>query len=93
VIALPMFDLGVLQRKQGDIGLRESLGLCAHSIAMGSALGGVLIFIGSMIVIAGLLAVDRFPPAMSLSITFAILGSGFVCSLWKTRSHLKGEAR
>jgi tellurite resistance protein TerC len=49
------------------------------------ALAVVLIFIGSKIFIAPLLGMDKFPPAISLAITFGILASGVIYSLWKTR--------
>jgi tellurite resistance protein TerC len=50
------------------------------------ALSAVLIFIGAKIFLADFVFQDdKFPPAVSLSITFAILGTGVVYSLWKTR--------
>jgi tellurite resistance protein TerC len=49
------------------------------------ALAAVLIFIGSKIFLADLLGIDKFPPALSLAITFSILASGVLFSLWKTR--------
>ena len=51
----------------------------------GAALAVVLISIGSKIFIADLLGIVKFPPAVSLSITFAILAFGVVYSLWKMR--------
>ncbi len=51
------------------------------------ALSVVLIFIGSKIFIADLMGIDKIPPAVSLGVTFAILVSGVVYSLWKTRGH------
>jgi tellurite resistance protein TerC len=50
------------------------------------ALAIVLIFIGSKIFIAPLLGLDKFPPAISLAITFSILAGGVIYSLWKTRN-------
>ena len=50
------------------------------------ALSVLLIFIGSKIFIADLLGLEKFPAALSLGITFAILGAGVAYSLWKTRS-------
>ena len=50
-----------------------------------TALAVVLISIGSKIFIADLLGIVKFPPAVSLSITFAILAFGVVYSLWKMR--------
>ena len=48
------------------------------------ALAILLIFIGSKIFIADLMGWEKFPPAWSLGITFAILGAGVVVSLLKT---------
>ncbi len=48
------------------------------------ALSILLVFIGSKIFIADLMGWEKFPPAWSLGITFAILGAGVVFSLWKT---------
>ncbi len=50
------------------------------------ALAIVLIFIGSKIFAADLLGIDKIPPVVSLSVTFAILAVGVVWSLWKTRT-------
>ena len=59
------------------------------------ALALVLIFIGSKIFVADLLGWEKFPPALSLGATFAILAAGVVWSLVKTRapasSALAGE--
>ncbi|KQW50870.1 MULTISPECIES: TerC family protein [unclassified Ensifer] len=52
------------------------------------ALAVVLIFIGSKIFVADLLGLEKFPAALSLGITFAIIASGVIWSLVKTR----GEA-
>ena len=51
------------------------------------ALSVLLVFIGSKIFIADLAFPEtgKFPPALSLSITFVILAAGIVWSLWKTR--------
>ncbi|MBZ0261937.1 MAG: TerC family protein [Hyphomicrobiales bacterium] len=49
------------------------------------ALAIVLIFIGSKIFLVPLLGLEKFPPALSLGITFAILAGGVIYSLWKTR--------
>jgi len=46
----------------------------------------VLIFIGTKIFVADLLGLEKFPPAVALTITFGILGGGFIYSLLKTRS-------
>ncbi|NBX65511.1 MAG: TerC family protein [Proteobacteria bacterium] len=50
------------------------------------ALSAVLIFIGSKIFIVDfVLGEGKFPPALSLGITFGILGAGVAYSLWKTK--------
>lgn len=50
------------------------------------ALAAVLVFIGSKIFVTDfLLGGDKFPPALSLGITFAIIAGGVAFSLWKTR--------
>jgi len=50
------------------------------------ALALVLIFIGSKIFLADILGLEKFPPALSLSITFGLLIGGVVWSLRKTRT-------
>ena len=50
------------------------------------ALAVLLVFIGSKIFIADAFGLMKFPPAASLSITFAILAAGVGWSLWKTRT-------
>ncbi|HQS97234.1 MAG: hypothetical protein B7X90_17085 [Novosphingobium sp. 17-62-19] len=50
------------------------------------ALAAVLVFIGSKIFITDfVLGGAKFPPALSLGITFAIIAGGVAFSLWKTR--------
>jgi tellurite resistance protein TerC len=49
------------------------------------ALAGVLIFIGSKIVVADMLGIAKIPPVISLGATFALLGAGIAYSLWRTR--------
>ncbi|WP_245155718.1 TerC family protein [Paracoccus ravus] len=49
------------------------------------ALAVLLVFIGSKVFIADLMGLAKFPPAVSLGITFAILGAGVAYSLWRTR--------
>jgi tellurite resistance protein TerC len=49
------------------------------------ALAVVLIFIGTKIFAAPLLGLDKFPPALSLGVTFGILLAGVLYSLWKTK--------
>ncbi|MDE2403527.1 MAG: TerC family protein [Sphingomonadales bacterium] len=50
------------------------------------ALAGVLVFIGSKIFIADfVLDGGKFPPLLSLGVTFGMIGAGIGWSLWKTR--------
>ena len=49
------------------------------------ALAVLLVFIGSKIFVADLLGIGKIPPTVSLGITFAILATGIVWSLYKTR--------
>ena len=50
------------------------------------ALAAVLVFIGSKIFVADfLLDGDKFPPVLSLGVTFALIAGGVAYSLWKTR--------
>jgi len=51
------------------------------------ALAGVLIFIGSKIFIADLLGWEKFPPAVSLAVTFGLLAVGVAWSFVKTAKH------
>lgn len=55
------------------------------------ALAILLIFIGSKIFIAELLNLAKFPPLIALSITFLILATGIVYSMYKTRKTLQSE--
>jgi tellurite resistance protein TerC len=50
------------------------------------ALAVVLIFIGSKIFLADLLGLEKFPPALSLGVTYSILAVGVGYSLWRTRA-------
>ena len=50
------------------------------------ALAVLLIFIGSKIFVADMLGLAKFPPMLSLGITFAILATDIGWSLWKTRA-------
>ena len=52
------------------------------------ALAILLVFIGSKIFVADALGLAKIPPAVSLSITFAILSAGVGWSLWKTRRQI-----
>lgn len=49
------------------------------------ALAVLLVFIGSKIFVADALGLAKIPPAVSLSVTFAILAAGVGWSLWQTR--------
>lgn len=55
------------------------------------ALAMVLIFIGSKVFIADMLALEKFPPSISLGITFSLLAFGCFYSLYKARD--KGTHR
>jgi tellurite resistance protein TerC len=55
------------------------------------ALALVLVFIGSKIFVSDfLLGGDKFPPVMSLAVTFALILGGVFYSLWKTRGQEEG---
>lgn len=56
-----------------------------------TALSVLLIFIGSKIYIAHMLGLDKFPPEISLCITFLILAVGVIYSLYKTRKSTNEE--
>jgi tellurite resistance protein TerC len=50
------------------------------------ALAAVLVFIGAKIFVADFwLGGDKFPPIVSLGVTFALIAGGILYSLWKTR--------
>lgn len=51
------------------------------------ALALVLVFIGTKIFLVGF--IGKFPPSISLSVTFGLIAGGVIVSMWKTR----GEAR
>ena len=72
------------------LGLRAlyfALAAIIHRFAyLKQALAVLLIFIGSKIFVADLLGWTKFPPAISLGVTFAILATGVLWSLWRTRS-------
>ncbi|WP_310542840.1 TerC family protein [Phenylobacterium sp.] len=71
------------------LGLRAlyfALAAIIHRFAyLKQALAVLLIFIGSKIFVADLLGWEKFPAAVSLGVTFAILASGIGWSLWRTR--------
>ncbi|WP_425985627.1 TerC family protein [Brevundimonas sp. TWP1-2-1b1] len=72
------------------LGLRAlyfALAAIIHRFAyLKQALAILLIFIGSKIFVADLAGWEKFPPAISLGITFIILTAGIVWSLWRTRA-------
>jgi tellurite resistance protein TerC len=51
------------------------------------ALSAVLIFIGSKIFLADMLGLAKIPPALSLAVTMALLATGVIWSVVKTRSN------
>jgi tellurite resistance protein TerC len=57
------------------------------------ALAAVLVFIGSKIFLVDMLDLAKFPPVLSLGITFGILACGVGYSLWKTRGVAVAEHR
>ena len=71
------------------LGLRAlyfALDAVLHRFAyLKQALAVLLIFIGSKIFVADMLGLGKFPPAVSLGVTFAILATGVGYSLWRTR--------
>ena len=72
------------------LGLRAlyfALAAIIHRFAyLKQALAILLIFIGSKIFFADLMGWEKFPAAISLGVTFAILAAGILWSLWRTRS-------
>jgi len=78
------------------LGLRAlyfALAAIIHRFAyLKQALAVLLIFIGSKIFVADLLGWEKFPAAISLGVTFAILAAGIFWSLWRTRSIKTGPA-
>ncbi|MFN3669824.1 MAG: TerC family protein [Brevundimonas sp.] len=72
------------------LGLRAlyfALAAIIHRFAyLKQALAVLLIFIGSKIFVADLMGWEKFPAAISLGVTFAILAAGILWSLWRTRS-------
>ncbi|WP_395701933.1 TerC family protein [Aquabacterium sp.] len=51
------------------------------------ALALVLVFIGAKIFLVGF--VGKFPPLLSLSVTFGLIAGGVIVSLWKTRQRAR----
>ena len=54
------------------------------------ALALVLVFIGTKIFLVGF--IGKFPPAISLTVTFGLIAGGVLVSLWKTRGQAHGVA-
>ncbi|KAK0352886.1 hypothetical protein LTR94_019065 [Friedmanniomyces endolithicus] len=75
------------------LGLRAlyfALAAVIHRFAyLKQALAVLLIFIGGKVIAAPLMGLDKIPPAVSLSVTAAILAAGVGYSLWRTRSDAK----
>jgi tellurite resistance protein TerC len=56
------------------------------------ALAAVLIFIGTKIFVADfLLGGEKFPPVMSLGVTFGLIAAGLFYSLWRTRDEAEPD--
>ncbi|WP_368413070.1 TerC family protein [Dongia sp.] len=76
------------------LGLRAlyfALAAILHRFAyLKQALAILLVFIGSKIFVADLLGWEKFPASWSLGVTFAILASGVLYSLWRTRPTKSG---
>lgn len=79
------------------LGLRAlyfALAAIIHRFAyLKQALAVLLIFIGSKIFVADVMGWEKFPAAISLGVTFAILLAGVLWSLWRTRHPIVPEAR
>jgi tellurite resistance protein TerC len=54
------------------------------------ALALVLVFIGTKIFLVGI--IGKFPPALSLGVTFGLIAGGVLVSLWKTRGEPPAQA-
>ncbi|MBL8587231.1 MAG: TerC family protein [Methylobacteriaceae bacterium] len=78
------------------LGLRALFFALAAMIArfryLKPALALVLIFIGGKVFAADLLGFDKVPPALSLGVTFALLGGGVLWSLWRSRGEGGAQA-
>ncbi len=72
------------------LGLRAlyfALAAIIHRFAyLKQALAILLIFIGSKIFVADLMGWEKFPAVISLGVTFGILATGILWSLWRTRA-------
>ncbi len=70
------------------LGLRAlyfALAAILHRFAyLKPALAALLIFIGGKVIVAEILGIEKVPPMISLTVTFAILAAGVIVSLVKT---------
>jgi tellurite resistance protein TerC len=77
------------------LGLRAlyfALAAVIHRFAyLKQALAILLVFIGGKVIAAPLLGLQKFPPAISLGVTAAILAAGIVWSVWKTRAETRAD--
>ncbi|MGH7026243.1 TerC family protein [Brevundimonas sp.] len=75
------------------LGLRAlyfALAAVMHRFAyLKQALAVLLVFIGGKVFAAPLLGLEKFPPAISLGVTAAILAAGILWSIWKTRAEAR----
>lgn len=79
------------------LGLRSlffALSAMIHRFAyLKYALSLILVFIGAKIFATDMLEITKVPPAVSLSVTLALLAAGVVVSLWKTADQARRSAR
>ena len=77
------------------LGLRAlyfALAAVIHRFAyLKQALAVLLVFIGGKVIAAPLLGLEKFPPAISLGVTAAILAAGILWSMWKTRAETRAD--
>ncbi|HUH10099.1 MAG TPA: TerC family protein, partial [Brevundimonas sp.] len=75
------------------LGLRAlyfALAAVIHRFAyLKQALAILLVFIGGKVIAAPLMGLEKFPPAISLGVTAAILAAGILWSMWKTRAETR----
>ncbi|WP_247894979.1 hypothetical protein [Azospirillum brasilense] len=88
VLALLAFDLGILSRRDREIGVKESLRLSAFYISVALLFGGWVWW--SMGDTAAAQYYTGFSdPLISLGVTLTLIAGGVVVSLLKTRSEGK----
>ena len=77
------------------LGLRAlyfALAAVIHRFAyLKQALAILLVFIGGKVIAAPFLGLEKFPPAISLGVTAAILAAGIAWSVWKTRAETRAD--